>query len=821
MRQSLESSPSLDDAAEVKKWDRFFKTYYKAQLNEAALPPSGSGSAWTPARTPTAPSSPSEAPPAVDAPAPGETTPPTGAPAPTFPSNAEGSARRSVVRRADTERRDAITLRSENALVVDYYDIDRYDPDLALDLLDHPTRSIERAERALADIMAAQGSGSLGLAEDSPLTSTAHGGAAGERRHVYVRLVHLPEHATVEVRSLRAEHLGKLIAVRGLVKKATEVRPKIADAVFECQRCHAKIREPQDEHMVLKEPIECYEDQDGCGRSTSFKLLVEPSFDARGAQDFVRSRFINSQKVEIQEAPEEMRGGEQPQRLTAFVEDDLCGLTTPGDRITINGILRASLKKVAGVKSTLFDIHLEVVSVEREQQMFDEVSISPEEEEEIKRFSRNPEIYEKLTASIAPSIFGLSVEKRALLFQLFGGVEKKLPDNTRLRGDIHVLLVGDPGVAKSQLIRYMSKLAPRGIYTSGKSSSGAGLTAAAVKDEFGEGRWTLEAGAMVLADRGLLCVDEIDKMEKEDQSSMHEGMEQQTISVAKAGITATLQSRCSVLGAANPKLGRFDEFQSLAEQINFPPALLSRFDVIFTLKDKPEPVRDLQLASHMLEVQRGGEMHEHFKVNPDGPWGAEAVEAALRAVDPEVSSEFLRKYVAHAKRNAFPVLSEDAVGHLRDYYVSLRRGAQSTDGKGGPIPLTPRQLEALVRLAEASARVRLSNEVAREDTERAIEIVEYYMKRLSGGEGGIMDVDLQASGISHSQRQSIPRVKELIRDLSADTDNGVALEDLLGAAEREGIQRERALEILKRLRSLGEVYSPRSDHFRVAGGRGA
>lgn len=694
----------------VKSWERFFKTYYREQINEAVLG---------------------------------------------FP-----------------QRR---------SLVIDFFDLDKHDGTLAQYLLDHPNQALQHAQEALKSV-------------DVPVEP---------RPKLHVRVIRLPVTNTIDVRDLRAEHLGKLVAVKGLIKKVTEVRPKIQDAVFQCGRCGAFIREAQEEHLVLKEPMECYEDQGGCGRDSNFKLIVA---ETRGQA----SKFVDTQKLEIQESPEQMRGGEQPQRLELFAEDDLCGMVRPGERITINGVLRSSIRKDHGVKTTIFNIFVEINSVEKHEQEFEEIQTTEEEEAEIRRFSRDPELYVKMRGSIAPTLYGMQMEKMTLLLQLFGGVEKNLPDKTRLRGDIHVLLVGDPGVAKSQLIRYMSGLAPRGIYTSGKSSSGAGLTAAAVKDDFGDGRWTLEAGAMVLADRGLLCVDEIDKMDKNDQSSMHEGMEQQSISVAKAGITAQLQSRCSVLGAANPKQGRFDEFSPIAEQINFPPALLSRFDVIFVMQDKPKVEHDSQLARHILNVHRGGGMLMQLRHDDTQVYSTEEVDALLAKVEAPVAKDFLRKYVAYAKRTCHPVLSEEARDRLVDYYVSLRRQAQGEESRA--IPLTARQLEALVRISEASARIRLAREVGSEDTDRAIQIFEYYMKRIGGSEGGIMDIDMVASGVSHNQRNAIGTIKSVIRDLEAGNPDGALWQDIVDACERKGVSLAELEKSIKRLKTQGEVYQGRTDN---------
>ncbi|NLA30995.1 MAG: MCM family protein, partial [Methanomicrobiales archaeon] len=252
-----------------------------------------------------------------------------------------------------------------------------------------------------------------------------------------------------------------------------------------------------------------------CERKTRLDLVMN------------RCRFVDTQKLRIQESPEGLRGGEQPQTLDVDATDDLTGLVAPGDRVVVNGILRSVQRVNYGQKSTLFDIYLECNSVEIAEKEFEEISITEEDEAEIKALSRDPMIYKKITRSIAPTIYGTDDVKEAIALQLFGGIAKDMPDGSRLRGDVHVLLVGDPGIAKSQILRYVVKLSPRGIYTSGKSSTSAGLTATAVKDEFGDGRWTLEAGALVLADMGIAAVDEMDKMAKEDRSALHEAMEQQ------------------------------------------------------------------------------------------------------------------------------------------------------------------------------------------------------------------------------------------------------------------------------------------------------
>jgi len=376
------------------------------------------------------------------------------------------------------------------SLLLEFSDLDRYDPEFADELLDNPDAMLEAAHAALREI-------------DLPMDVVLEA--------AHVRITNLPGH--LKTRDLRSDHIGKLIAIEGQVRTATEVRPKILAAAYECQRCGHTFYVNQS-GTKYQEPYEC--PNDACDRRGPFKLLL------------ARSRFIDAQKVRIQESPEDLRGGEQPQTLDVELEDDIAGEIFPGDRVVINGMLRSFQRTTQTGKSTYFDLFLDGISIEMTEQEFEEIEILPEDEEVILELSRSPEIYEKIIRSIAPSIYGYEDVKEALSLQLVSGFPKKLPDGARIRGDIHILLVGDPGIAKSQLLRYMAKISPRGIYTSGKSSTSAGLTATAIKDELGDGRWTIEAGALVLADKGIAAVDEMDKMTSEDRSALHEAMEQQS-----------------------------------------------------------------------------------------------------------------------------------------------------------------------------------------------------------------------------------------------------------------------------------------------------
>ena len=671
----------------------------------------------------------------------------------------------------------ALSYPEKRSLFVDFWKIDKADSDLSELVLSQPYKAFFNAEEALKNVDV----------------------AADNKLRLHFRVINLPDTNRIIIRKIRANHLGRFMAIDGLVKKRTEVRPKLMVGAFQCAKCGAIIRIEQEED-ILKEPSECYEDQGGCGRVSSFKLLTS------------MSEFIDSQKVEIQENPEGLRGGAQPERISVYLEDDLAGEISPGDRVVANGILHSMQRRRGTFRLTSFDKTMDAVSVEGQELAFEEVEVSPEDEKEIVKTSKDDEIYNKMRDSIAPTIYGLDVEKEALILQLFGGTPKVMPDGTRIRGDIHALFVGDPGTAKSQMLTYMAKLSPRSVYASGKASSAAGLTAAAVRDEFGEGQWTLEAGALVLADMGLACIDEIDKMTDQDRSSLHQAMEQQEISVAKAGINATLKSRCAILAAANPKLGRFDEFMPMHEQINMPPALVSRFDLIFSILDKPDRRIDTDLATHILLTHKAGQVSENISRTKKSKYSKKEKDSLMKIVEPVFNPEFLRKYVAYAKRNIFPVMTDEALEMIKNYYVNFRNSSEDS------ITFTPRQLEAFVRLSEASAKLRLSQEVTVEDAKRSIYIIEQYLRRVGmDRETGKIDIDIIATGISHSQHDRMRTIMDLIQRLCSETKDGnAARADIIQEAEISGIESSKVEQVLERLKRNGQIYEPTHDKYRLS-----
>lgn len=630
----------------------------------------------------------------------------------------------------------------KRSVVVDYTELEMFDPDIADLLLEKPEEVLKASQKAIKNI--------------DPQRKNAE---------LHIRFENIRNN--IQLRYLRSKYIGKFVAVDGIVRKTDEIRPRIMNALFECRSCMRLQEVPQPSNL-LSEPALCQE----CG-GRSFRLLQE------------ESEFMDTQNVKVQEPLENLSGGEEPKQIAVILEDDLVDSVTPGDIVRITG----TMKTVRDEKTKRFKNYIYGNYIEAMEQEFEELQISEEDEDKIKELAADPEVYEKIINSTAPSIQGYRDVKEAIALQLFGGSAKNLEDKTRLRGDIHILIVGDPGIGKSQMLKYVSKLAPRGIYTSGKGTSGVGLTAAAVRDEFGG--WSLEAGALVLGDRGNVCVDELDKMRPEDRSAIHEALEQQTISIAKAGIMATLNSRCSVLAAANPKFGRFDRYKSIAEQIDLPSPILSRFDLIFVVEDKPDVERDTKLASHILRIHQDNSIP--FEIEP----------------------ELLRKYIAYARRDIHPKLTDEAIAALQKFYVDMRSGAVDEDS---PVPITARQLEALVRLSEASAKIRLGDEVTEYDAVRAITIQQNCMKQVGyDPETGKVDIDKVEGRTPKSDRDKMRVVTEVIGELEEEY-NGKTPKNILISelSDRYNMSEEKAEDILKVLTRKGIIYEPQNGYYKVA-----
>ncbi|MFG1449291.1 MAG: minichromosome maintenance protein MCM [Thermoplasmataceae archaeon] len=658
----------------------------------------------------------------------------------------------------------------EKSLYVSFSDISRFgsDPGFSQGLLEKPELYLESGEEVLYD-----------------LVHPEH----GQISRINLRITDLSEDENQhrEIRNLRSPDIGKFISLNGIVRKNTEVLPRLYKAAFECQVCRTVFLIPQ-ERGKLEEPSRCpaQEESELDHSKARFKLKTE------------LSEFVDLQKIELQENPETLEGGSQPQRISVIMEDDIAGRLFPGDRVTVEGILMAEQKKSGNVLLTEYYIYFYAINYKKSKELED-INISPEDEAKIIELSRDSRIIDRMAASIAPTIYGMEMIKTTLVLQMFGGVRKVMKDGTAMRGDIHILMVGDPGTAKSQLLKYMTEISPRGVFAFGRGSSAAGLTAAAVRDDFGEGRWTLEAGALVLADNGFCAIDELDKMDDHDTAAMHEAMEQQTITISKAGIMATLKSRCSILGAANPKFGRYDQTRTIVDQIVFPPPLISRFDVIFKLIDKPDRENDTRLAGHVLKAHRVGEIYRSLEVNEIVDYEIEDE----KNFQPPIEKELIRKYVSYARARIFPRLSDEAIELLQEEYVNTRNSSSDS------IPITARQLESTIRLAEAAARAKLSPIVSAQDAMLAKQIVDFYLKDVSMTNGQV-DIDILYSGTSSKQRSDLESVFDIIKELKEDHGNA-DVDDVINMSMSRGMTKERCLEAIAKLKSAGQIYEP---HFK-------
>ena len=669
----------------------------------------------------------------------------------------------------------AQTWPDDQSLDISYRIIEGFDTEFANDIVKNPDLHFHAANQALRQFLI---------------------DAGGATMYPFVRIIHLPSDQVRTVSQLRADDIGQMLALDSVVTKISGVRPRIYSAVFECMACNHTMALNQPNEQELIEPVECEQITGGCGR---------PKRQTRFVLNHNESILINSQFIELQELPEQMKGGIQPERIICIGEHDLAGKLNPGDRVKANGVLFIRSQRKGGKDTPVFDIFLRIQSLERQNIPLEEISITEDEELEIKELARRPDIYKLFTNSIAPSIFGMDYIKESLMLQLFGGVARLNEDGTRNRGDIHILLMGDPGVAKSQLLSYMSKLSPRGRFTSGQSASAAGLTAAAVQDPTADGRWTLEAGALVLADLGLAAIDEFDKMNEGDRSSMHEAMEQQRISISKAGINASLRTRCAILAAANPKKGKFEPVSEIpfTSQINLSPPLVSRFDIIWLLTDDPDENKDAKIANHIIKNRLRGvsELLVNEGSAPDP--SKSSAELKISSDDSEMlPRELIRKYIAHAKRTVHPNLTDEATNLIVKFYIDTRKkGGNSTDS----VSITARSLEALARLAEASARIRLSQDATLEDAERAIEITRLWRYALMGED---YDETSNASGKKTSVRNKERTIRDIVSTLQTDGDGVANSLDVYNEAEKLGIDRNTAETIIEKLVLNGTLMRP-------------
>lgn len=546
-------------------------------------------------------------------------------------------------------------------------------------------------------------------------------------------------------RTLGSNQLNHMVSLEGIVTKTSLVRPKVVKSVHyneNKQKFHS--REYRDQTMTTG------------AASTS----VYPTDDGEGnplVTEYGYCIYRDHQTISIQEMPERAPAGQLPRSVDVILDDDLVDRVKPGDRIQLVGIYRSLGNRNAGAGSSTFRTLILANNVillsSKSGGGIAQVSITDTDIRNINKISKNRRVFELLSQSLAPSIYGHDYIKKAILLLLLGGQEKNLENGTHLRGDINILMVGDPSTAKSQLLRFVLNTAPLAIATTGRGSSGVGLTAAVTSDkETGERR--LEAGAMVLADRGVVCIDEFDKMSDVDRVAIHEVMEQQTVTIAKAGIHTSLNARCSVVAAANPIFGQYDIHKDPHRNIALPDSLLSRFDLLFVVTDDIEDARDRQVSEHVLRMHRyrqpgteeGAPVREEgaqlLGVGLDTDADANRPTEVYEKFNPMLHSgvtitvgrganrrtevlsiPFIKKYIQYAKREK-PILTKGAADHIVATYSALRNDELDA-GTRRTSPITARTLETLIRLSTAHAKARLSKRVEQKDAEVAEQILRF------------------------------------------------------------------------------------------------
>ena len=655
------------------------------------------------------------------------------------------------------DRINNLMAANSTSLVVDYIDFDTFKPDLAKLITDEPDEMFDAFNRAIFNIL-----------------YEIHPDYANEtQNNIKVRMGNYTVQKSL--REINAEVINKLVGVSGMVVRSSEVKPLAKKIGYRCLNC-GEITEAQLRGLVLKKPIRC-------GKCSEKELEMDPD----------TSIFIDFQMVRLQELPEDLPAGHLPHYLEVTIIGDLVDQCRPGDRILLTGIVRIEQEQLSQqIKTSLFRLRMEGNNIEylggrtadKDSRTIERLEISNEDEKHIVALARKNDAYDILISSYAPHVYGHEVIKEVILLLIVGSVTKRLEDGSSRRGDINVLLVGDPGTAKSEMLKFAAKIAPRGLYTSGRGSTAAGLTAAVIRDK--SGIMMLEAGAVVLGDQGLVCIDEFDKIKPEDRSSLHEVMEQQTCSVAKGGIVATLNARTSILAAANPLYGKYDPFKNITENVNLPIPLLTRFDIIYVIRDIPEKEKDHRIASHILELHRDSEKSGQY----------------LIAID------LFSKYLAYSKTME-PKLTVEAIDKIRDYYMKMRNVESE-----GMITVTPRQLEGLVRLATARSKLLLKDYVDSEDAERAIYLIQT-MLETAGVDVNTGRVDL---GVLHGKPQSeISKLKlfmEVFNGLSGQDKNDVEEKNFINELIQTGrFSEDDAQNFLKKAMQNGQIYERRSGFY--------
>ena len=660
------------------------------------------------------------------------------------------------------EQIDQMMSKHSKYIVVDYNDLVLF-PVIESHFNENPDQILDAFSRAIKEI----------LKERFP-------DYAEKIKHdIRARIANFPVQRSL--RQINSEIITKMTSVSGMVVRSSEVKPLAKEVTYKCLDKHISKFTLLD-GMSLNASVKC---QTPNCKHTSLAIIPKAS------------RFIDFQILRLQELPEDLPPGQLPHYVNVSIKQDLVDYARPGDRIVLTGIVRIEQERISGVsksESALYRLRMDGNNVEfiggkglKSSRRTEREEISPDEEKLVKSLAKNPDIYDRLIASFAPHIRGHALFKEAILLLIVGSTQRVLTDGTKIRGDINVFLVGDPGTAKSEMLKFCARIAPRGLYTSGRGSTAAGLTAAVVSDA--SGIFMLEAGAVVLGDQGLVCIDEFDKMRPEDRSALHEVMEQQSASIAKGGIVATLNARTSILAAANPMFGKYDIFKNIYENVNLPIPLLTRFDLVFIVRDIPSQEKDRNIAQHIIS--------QH------GSSGTDTTSL--------IDIDILTKYLSYAKRGE-PALTKEAENLIMEFYLKMRN--ISGEDKENMITITPRQLEGLIRLATARARLLLKNKVEGEDADRAIYLFNEMLKN-SGTDVNTGKVDIGVlQGRPKSEVSKLQMFMEILRTLEGEPKSSVPEQGFVDElVKSDKFSEEEARNYIRRMIRDASIYESKPGHY--------
>ena len=661
----------------------------------------------------------------------------------------------------------------QRSLSVDWRDIYRFDPDLADDYLNQPEQLQRYAEEALRlyDVSSAV---SLGQA--------------------HVRVHNLPETERPDIGDVRSRHINSLIEITGTVDSMEQAQSTLEEAAFECQLCGTLNRIPKSTSGELQEPHECM----GCERSGPFRI------------NHGQSEYVDTQTIYVEQRPPGVGTDDDREIITVRLEDDIVDEVVPGDTVNISGVVRRDAD-LDNSTASIPDKYIEATAITDASRY--QLELSDADKEKIVRLSSSGSIYETMVDSIAPTVYGYEREKLALALQLFSGVRKQLPDGSKIRGDIHIAMLGDPGVGKSKLARYAARVSPRSVHVSGTNTTQVGLTAAAKRTSNSNNTWTFEAGALPKAHHGVCCVDNITDLRSKELRALHDVLEEQVVEPSKGSSTVSIPAKASLLAVGNPKYGRFDHYEPIGEQLDLEPGLLSQFDLLFVMTDSPSEEQDKKVANHVLKTNYAGQLNIQESEMISLDVSEKEIENQLDEIAPEIDPELLQKYIAYSRLNCHPRLTEGAREKIKDFYIEIRSVGVDEDQ---PVPVSARKLEGLVRLSEASARIRLADTVEPEDAERVIELVRSCLKDIgTDTEVEQDDADVVEGVTSKSQRDWEKSLKKLVSDIEEEHSGGAPMEAILERAGIVGMDQGRVARGIEKLKHKGELYEPASDRLRT------